>query len=106
MSHPSKTKGNGFERELVTFAKSSGLDAERAYASDGRALGEASGVDVIVERIRIQAKRRKSLPLWLQIPDGADAVAIREDRGEPLVLLRYFDLLDLLKEIKDGAGAH
>lgn len=100
MTHPSKRKGNGFERELVMQAKNCGLEAERAYASNGRALGESEEVDAIVEGVRVQAKRRKALPQYLRIPDGCDAVACREDGNEALVIMRYFDFLDLLKEVK------
>jgi len=104
MTHPSKVKGNSFERQLVNMARDSGLDAERAYASDGRALNESAEVDLLIERIRIQAKRRKSIASYLQIPEGCDAVAFRQDFGESLVLLRFTDLLDLLKELKDGVS--
>ena len=105
MAHPSKVKGTNFERELVNEARKAGLVAERAYASNGRALGEAEQVDVIIRApskaskdVRIQAKRRKSLAAYLQIPPGVDAVVFREDRGDTYVLLRWEDLLDKLKD--------
>ena len=97
MAHPSKVKGTNFERELVNEAKRRGLVAERAYASNGRALGETEQVDVVVQGMRIQAKRRKSLAAYLQIPPGVDAVVFREDRGDTYVLLRWEDLLDKLE---------
>jgi hypothetical protein len=97
MTHPSKAKGNNFERELVKQAVESGLTAERAYASNGRALGEAETVDVLIAQKRIQAKRRKKLADFLQLPEGCDAVVIRQDRGDSMVLLPWFDFLDLLK---------
>ena len=37
MSHPSKQKGNRFEREIVDKAKDRGLDAKRAWGSNGMA---------------------------------------------------------------------
>ena len=98
MTHPSKRKGNEFEREIVNSARARGLIAERAYASNGRALGESEAVDVVVNGLRIQAKRRAKLPKYLQIPDGADAVVVRQDRGETLVLLRWDDVMDKLGE--------
>ena len=97
MVNRSKVKGNRFEYEIVNEAKKRGLIAERAYASNGRALGEAEQVDVIIQGMRIQAKRRKSLAAYLQIPRGVDAVVFREDRGDTYVLLRWEDLLDKLK---------
>lgn len=97
MSHPSKTKGNSFERELVNKAKEKGLSAERAYASNGRALGESEEVDCVIEGCRIQAKRRKTLPAYLQIPEGCDAVAFRQDRGPTLVLIHLATLFDKIE---------
>lgn len=97
MSHPSKTKGNGFERELVDKAKLFGLEAKRAYASNGLALGQAETVDLMVSTCRIQAKRRKKIAADFKVPDGADVVVFREDRGETFALLRWEDFLEKLK---------
>jgi len=97
MTHPSKVKGNNFERELVNQAQDSGLVAERAYASNGRALGEAEAVDLVVGAKRVQAKRRKKIASFLEIPDGCDAVVFREDRGETKVLISWWEYLDLVK---------
>lgn len=97
MTHSSKRKGNGFERELVQQAKDSGLPAERAYASNGRALGHAEDVDAVIGGKRVQAKRRKALPAYLQPTDTVDAVAFRQDRGETLVLITWWEWLDLVK---------
>ena len=38
MTHPSKIKGNNYERELVAQARDKGLESERAYASNGRCM--------------------------------------------------------------------
>ena len=100
MTHPSKVKGNGFERELVNQAKDRGLPAERAYASNGRALGCSEEVDLIVSGMRVQAKRRKAIAAFLRPPEGADCVAFRENHGKTYALLRWEDLLDLI----DAAG--
>ncbi len=91
-----KVKGVIFERELVNEAKKRGLIAERAYASNGKSLGETEQVDLVIQGMRIQAKRRKSLAAYLKIPAGADAVVFREDRGDTFVLMRWGDLLDKL----------
>lgn len=96
MTHPSKRKGNFFERELVHLATESGLPAERAYASNGRALGHGEEVDVLIGGKRVQAKRRKALPAYLVPSDEVDAVAFRADRGEPLVLVTLWEWLDLV----------
>lgn len=87
MSHPSKVKGSTFERELVAIFSKHGLIAERAYASNGRALGCAETVDVLASGCRVQCKRRKKIAEWLTVPKGADVVAVREDRGETWIVL-------------------
>ena len=59
MTHPNKIRGNTLEREIVNKSKEAGLSAKRAYASDGRSLGFSEVVDVLVEDVTIQAKRKK-----------------------------------------------
>jgi Holliday junction resolvase len=106
MAHPSKRKANRHEREIVRTAEAKGLEAERAYASNGESLGEVEACDVLVrgrdsnvmDALRIQAKRRKSIASYLNPPEGTDAVVVREDRGENLAILPLTDLLDLLME--------
>lgn len=100
MSHPSKQKGNGFEREIVKLAEQAGLDAKRAWGSNGLSLGFTEDVDCIVAGLRVQAKRRKKLADYLKPSINVDVQVFREDRGEPLALLRYTDLLEIL------AGRH
>lgn len=97
MTHPSKRKGNSYERELVNQAKQSGLPSKRAYASDGRSIGHTEEVDLLVDGKRIQAKRRKSLAKYLKPTDQVDAVAFREDGGDSMVLVTWWEYLDLLK---------
>ena len=92
-----KAKGSNFERELVNEARATGLAAERAYASNGRALGCAETVDCVIQGCRIQAKRRARINAVFKVPTGADAVVFREDRGETFVLLRWEDFKTKLK---------
>jgi len=94
LPHPSKDKGNRFERECVNLAKAKGITSKRAYASDGRSLGMDKEVDLLVGDWRIQAKRRKKGATYLDIPDGCDAVVFRFDNGKSMVLLDYNDFLD------------
>lgn len=96
---PSKNsrRGSNFERELVNSARAAGLPSARAYASDGRSLGCDPTVDLLIGKLRVQAKRRKKLASYLQIPAGADAVAFRQDHGPTLILLPYEALLELVK---------
>lgn len=92
-----KRKGNVFERELVKLAIDSGLDAQRAWGSNGASLGWHAEVDVMVNGCRIQAKRRASIAGFMQPTENVDAVALRADNGEALIVLRYSDFLDMLK---------
>lgn len=97
VAHPSKNKGNGYERELVNQAKESGLEAKRAYASNGEALGLHAEVDLVVAGKRIQAKRRKSIASFMRPSENVDAVCIRQDFDETLVVMTWWEYLDLLK---------
>ena len=93
MSHPSKQKGNRFEREIVDKAKDIGLDSKRAWGSNGMALWEHPEVDCLINGYKIQAKVRKKLPKYLIPSKEVDAVVFKQDRGEILVLVRYEDWL-------------
>lgn len=97
MAHPSKRKGNTFERELVNEALKLGLLAERAFASNGRALGEAETVDCLIQGCRVQAKRRARISADFKVPEGADVTVFREDKGETFVLMRWSDFMSKLK---------
>lgn len=105
MSHPSKQKGNRYEREIVDSAKSKGLVAERAWGSNGKALGYTEDVDCVVsygdsQQLRVQAKRRKNLASYLKPSVNVDVQVFREDRGESYVLIRLEDFFDILASIK------
>jgi hypothetical protein len=109
MPHSSKRKGNRFEREVVETAEAYGLEAERAYASNGQSLGEVEECDVLVRRddakvmeaLRIQAKRRKSHAQYLHPPEGTDAVVLREDREEALAVVPFDLFLKLYHEANE-----
>ena len=98
MPAKNKIKGSNFERELVNTAKAFGLHAVRAYGSNGKALGEAETVDLKIEGVNVQAKRRKALASFLRIPEGCTAVVFREDRGDTLALIDFEFFLQLLHE--------
>ena len=96
MAHPSKVKGNKFERDVVNKAKEFGLESKRAYASNGESLGMHAEVDLIIEDNKIQAKIRKSIASYLVPNENVDAQVIREDRGEAYIVLRLEDWLKTL----------
>ena len=99
MSSPSKRKGNAFENELVSLAKEWGLSAQRAWGSNGKALGKHEEVDCIIEDLTVQAKRRKKIASFLKC-EHTDIVAFREDRGETYALMPINVLLMLIKKLK------
>ena len=96
MSHPSKVKGNKFERDVVNKAKELGLDSKRAYASNGESLGMHAEVDLLIKDYKVQAKIRKSIASYLLPNENVDAQVIRQDRGEAYIVLRLDDWLKTL----------
>ena len=108
MSSPSKLKGNTFEREVVNQAKKFGLKSIRAYASNGISIGEAEDVDVKIENLKGQCKRRKRIAKWLKPPDSCDIALVREYRGETYVIIEYGDFLEIvayMKEMRDNGSS-
>lgn len=82
-----RQRGAELEREVVRAARELGLDAERVQGRAGAArLGDP---DVLIdEDIRVECKRRRTLPAYLtDWLDGVDATVIREDRGTALVVM-------------------
>ena len=80
-----KQKGNRVERECVNLAKEFGFKSQRAWGSDGRSLGWHEEVDMTITT-----------------GDSMEHVygqILKEDRHEPLVTIRYKDLLTLFKRI-------
>ena len=107
MSSPSKIKGNTFEREVVNQAKKFGLKSIRAYASNGISIGEAEDVDVKIENLKGQCKRRKRIAKWLKPPESCDIALVREDRGETYVIIEYENFLEIvayMKELHQNGG--
>ena len=100
MPSPSKIKGNKFERDCVKKAKEFDLEAIRAWGSDGRSLGLAEDVDMILENLHVQCKIRKRLAKWVLPPKSCNIAVVREDRGETYVTISYEDFLSMLRTIK------
>ena len=96
MSHPSKIKGNKFERDCCKKAELYEIPSKRAWGSDGRSMGLTEDVDILAKKnkktLKIQAKRRKSIPKWLAF-GNCDLVMCREDRGETIVLMKFKDFI-------------
>ena len=98
-----KQKGNRVERECVNLAKGFGFESRRAWGSDGRSLGWHEEVDMTIttkkDLYKFQVKARKKIGDLYKPCDEVYGQIIKEDRGEPLVTIRYKDFLLLLKKI-------
>ena len=102
MAHPSKVKGNTFEREIVRLFESYEIKCKRAWGSNGQSLGLHEEVDCLAEGdLRIQAKRRKKIAKWLKPSEVVDAVAVREDRGESYIIIRLEEFCHDYKRFLD-----
>jgi len=105
MTHPSKNKGNGYERELVNQCHSRNIPAKRAYASNGESLGCHESVDILAAGKKLQAKRRRKLLKGIsdltKLLNENDAVVFREDKAESFVLIRWSEYMDLI----DASGS-
>jgi Holliday junction resolvase len=102
-----KQKGNRIERECVNLAKGFGFESRRAWGSDGRSLGWHEEVDMIIEcdngefgnPFKFQVKGRKAIADYLKPCEYVYGQILKEDRHEPLVTIRYKDLLTLFKRL-------
>ena len=100
-----KQKGNRIERECVNLAKGYGFESRRAWGSDGSSLGWHEEVDMTIDIPKIkklfkfQVKGRKSIADYLKPCEEVYGQILKEDRKEPLVTIRYKDLLELLKSL-------
>jgi len=102
-----KQKGNRIERECVNLAKGFGFESKRAWGSDGRSLGWHEEVDMTItigdslkhDLFKFQVKGRKKIGKLYKPCDDVYGQILKEDRKEPLVTIRYKDLLMLFKRI-------
>ena len=105
MSHPSKIKGNKFERDCCKLAEVFEIPNKRAWGSDGRSRGLAQEVDMVIEdNIYVQCKKRKVLAKHLKPTKEIHVQFVGEDRGENLAIMSqdyYLSLIAMIKEFKD-----
>ena len=100
-----KQKGNRIERECVNLAKGFGFESRRAWGSDGRSLGWHEEVDMTIDIgnpigfYKFQVKGRKAIADYLKPCEHVYGQILKEDRHEPLVTIRYKDLLTLFKRL-------
>lgn len=96
-----KRKGFAYEAELVDRAKEFGLEAKRAWGSNGESLGCDATVDLIISDYKIQAKRCKKVLSKYEINEHQDAVVYRGDGSlkNSQIMLRFDVFLELIKKI-------
>jgi Holliday junction resolvase len=91
-------KGKRFERSIVTLLRQHGLDARRVPLS-GAARGFKG--DVHIKRLErtfiLEAKSRARLGFIYESLGENDFLAIKQDRSDPLVVLRLEQLVEFLK---------
>jgi hypothetical protein len=98
MSNPSKAKGSGFEVECVKVALFRGHKAKRAWGSNGRAMGEHEEVDLVIDNMKFQCKRRAKIAQDLFPGVNVDAQIIRADRQTTaFVVVSFPKFLDLMR---------
>lgn len=99
MSNPSKRKGSGFEREVVAFLQSRGIAAERVPLSGAVKGGSFEGdinCPVRQQDWKLECKRRKrGFSTLYGYMGNNNAVIIRDDKTEALVVLRLKDFAEL-----------
>lgn len=112
MPSKSKEKGNRFERAIVDIIQRhvSGREAQRAWGSNGEALGMHAEVDLIFSEkhggdyreewnktYRVQAKCRKNMAQFLKPSENVDMQIIKEDRGKTYAVIELDKLLELIQ---------
>ena len=101
MGKASRDKGARFEREVVNDLIAKGLKAQRVPLSGATTFAKGD-VEVIAgfdgtTRFTGECKRRADLPKIFEELGDFDFLAVREDRGETLVVIRLKTFADLLQ---------
>jgi hypothetical protein len=99
MPSKSSRKGYAYERELIEQLTKEGFKCQRAWGSDGRSIGVEPDVDIIADDIKIQAKRRKAIPKWLEL-GNCDVVMFRGDHRESFAVIPVKEYVRLLSTDK------
>jgi Holliday junction resolvase len=104
----SRNKGARVERGIVNALQASGLAAVRVPLSGavgGRFAGDVilplMGRDLCIE-VKARADGFRELYWWL---DGRDALIVKADRKEPLVIVRISLAAEIAKEMDAKQGA-
>jgi len=101
MASKEKIKGNRVEREVVGEFVGKGIEAKRAWGSDGKSLGLHSEVDCVAlinnTEFKIQVKARKKIgKLYLPDTDKVDAHVVKMDRHKLVIILELEKFIEVI----------
>ncbi len=101
MANSQKNKGYRFEKQCVDMFNDNGIEAKRAYGSNGLALGLTNDVDIKVDHkgksYAMQCKVRKKLGNIFKPNENNFAQIVKQDYDEPYITMRFADFIDLIK---------
>ena len=105
MSKSQRTKGAAYEREVVHILRNAGFDCARNLAQT-----REGGGDIHLDQFMVECKRRAKIAVYdwldqatLAAKERKPIVVARADQRENIVILRFTDFLDIVKE-KHGQG--
>jgi Holliday junction resolvase len=99
--HPSKRKGNSFEREVVSILKAYGIEAERVPLSGSCGGSHTGDIDIAIGcyGLKAECKRRaKGFARLYQWLAENSLLIVRDDHCEPLVVMRLADFARLASQ--------
>ena len=101
MPNPSKIKGSSFEREVVAILQEHGVAAEKIPLSGAIKGGSFEGdidcpVRGIDRKLECKRRRRQFATIYGWLADNY-ALVVRDDRTEPLVVMRLADFAELAR---------
>lgn len=101
-----RQKGDRLERAVVTLLRAHGLDAKRVPLS-GSAAGYPGDVCVKLRdrELCVECKSRKDFATLYGWLEGRDALILKGDRKEPLIVIRLEDVLEHLSYRRGGDDA-
>ena len=108
MTHPSKIKGNTFEREIVNQLREAGIEARRVPLS-GAVPGYEGDLRMAVGGLdrKAECKRRKRAFGTLSTMLGVnDFLCVRDDRAPALMVMTIETFIALAKELNWYMGVH
>jgi Holliday junction resolvase len=101
MTHASKRKGNGFEREIVNLLQAAGIQANRVPLS-GAVSGYEGDLRITVGGLERRAeckRRRRAFGTLTAMLGNNDFLFVRDDHCEPLVALSIETFCALVREL-------